>query len=1220
MNIVRGQAHVRGRGQGLVGASVVAILLGLAATLPAAGAPCGGFDGGRHYPGLRNLGELVAGDLDNDGDRDLVSSHWLDDLIVVRLNHGNGSYQAPVPYAAGDSPRELGLADFDRDGFLDVATTANNSNAVMLLFGNGDGTLQPATAVPLGLPFGPWGFAIGDLDTDGNQDLVITTGSAKVLQVMLGNGDGTFQTPTFYDTLWVSPAQNLLVDLDQDGALDVVFGDAGSLDGLAAMLGNGDGTFQTVQPFVGQGRISQLAAADLDSDGYPDLVTGNTAANGGVYLFRGNGDGTFQTAIHVPAGAFSSSVVIDDLDGDTLPDLVLTEPDGYNQTFVLLGRGNGTFQSAAGFPGGGWSSLLVDLNADGALDLAAGDDPGVMIVLGNGDGTFRHTPFHPSGGIGDAIASGDFDGSGSDDLVVGTRSGGVAILTSRGDGTFQAPMTIQLASALVWDVDVVDLDGDGALDVLAGCDPAQVAVLLGNGDGTFQPARYYSTVDVPLAMALGDFDQDGRWDLAALTTGGTSVMLGNGDGTFQLATQFPALSGGTDLAVGDVTGDGLLDLLTATGQARVFAGDGAGGFSSLATIGLPDQGLGVAIGDLDLDLSGDLIVGTETGVVVILGNGNGTFQLPVLHGGFKAEYVRAVDLEQDGILDVVSVSDAGAVTLFSGDGTGDLIIPDFSWAAGATVTDLTLADFDARGTLDVAVVDSALPVVSVLLAAPPRIETTLPDGEVGMAYQQQLQASNVTLPLTWAVVAGALPPGLTLASSGSIAGVPSVVGSYPFRVRVTDAEGCTGERDYVLQISDPGCPVIDVQPSTVPDATLGRPFSESFIGTGGSPPYTFGLAGGGLAPGLTLSGLGSLNGVPTAVGTFPFTMEVTDVNGCIGQHTYLHRVVPDGNVLVGQGLGPRNPNRVRVFTEDGAPTPTDFLAYGAGAWGVNVSSADLFADLQVEILTGPGPGPGLGPQVRGFERDGSPLSRVSFYAYGTLRFGVNVASADNDGDGFSELLSGAGPGEVFGPHVRAWNYDGTAIVPIGGFNYYAYLTLKHGVNVAAGDLDRDGFQEILTGPGPGVVFRGHVRGWNYDGAVLTSMAGISFNAHPDQYGVNVAGGDVDRDGFAEIAAAPGPGPANPAHFRGFDFDANQVTLLPGFDVVPTPAVFGGRVGLGDLTTDGAADLLAGQGRDPAADATVYPYSYDGATLQPRLPFVPFGGFYGVNLDGGTHGF
>ncbi|MFN7975120.1 MAG: hypothetical protein U0166_22665 [Acidobacteriota bacterium] len=303
--------------------------------------------------------------------------------------------------------------------------------------------------------------------------------------------------------------------------------------------------------------------------------------------------------------------------------------------------------------------------------------------------------------------------------------------------------------------------------------------------------------------------------------------------------------------------------------------------------------------------------------------------------------------------------------------------------------------------------------------------------------------------------------------------------------------------------------------------------------------------------------------------------------------------------LVGAGLGAPNENRVRMFESDGNGPTIDFLANGAGSYGTNVAARTLDSGSNEEIVTGPGPGAVLGPQVRGFRSDATAIAKINYFAYGTLKFGVNAGAERLDADAFGEILTGAGPGDVFGPHVRGWNFDGAAIQAIGKVSYFAYGTLKFGVNVEGGDVEGDGFDEILTAPGPGSMFGPQVRGWNVDGGAVSAMTKINFNAFgAPQYGANVAGGFVDLDGWAEIVAAPGPGPALPSRFLGFDYDASAIAAAPGFDVTPFATAYGGRVGLGGVASKIKADLIACPGRDPVASSSVQGFTYSGTALTP----------------------
>jgi len=335
---------------------------------------------------------------------------------------------------------------------------------------------------------------------------------------------------------------------------------------------------------------------------------------------------------------------------------------------------------------------------------------------------------------------------------------------------------------------------------------------------------------------------------------------------------------------------------------------------------------------------------------------------------------------------------------------------------------------------------------------------------------------------------------------------------------------------------------------------------------------------------------------------------------------------PEPAMLVtGPGAGPQNSPLVRVFDPSSTAEPlVEFPAYGATGYGVNVACGDLDNDGTVEIVTGPGPGAIFGPQVRGFEPDGTPIGWVNFMAYGTMKFGVNVATGDLNGDGHDEIITGAGPGAVFGPHVRAYDCSGGATASIPGISFFAYGTLKWGVNVACGDIDGDGYAELITGAGPGEVFGPHVRAFNHDGAGLAAIPQVSFFAYgTNRFGVRVSTGDIDGDGIDELVTAPGPGAIFGPHIRGFNYDGG--TLVPisavSFNAYGEYAEFGATVATADLDGDGVDELITGPGPGEAFAPRVRAWDYDGGTVtsMENIDFeaydpVLFG--YGVKTAGG----
>jgi hypothetical protein len=193
------------------------------------------------------------------------------------------------------------------------------------------------------------------------------------------------------------------------------------------------------------------------------------------------------------------------------------------------------------------------------------------------------------------------------------------------------------------------------------------------------------------------------------------------------------------------------------------------------------------------------------------------------------------------------------------------------------------------------------------------------------------------------------------------------------------------------------------------------------------------------------------------------------------------------------------------------------------------------------------------------------LTKVNFFAYGTPRFGVGVAADRLDGDGYDEILTGAGPGAVFGPHVRGFDYDATAIAAMGKVSFYAYATVRYGVTVSDGDVDGDGFGEILTGPGPAAAFTPLLRAFDVDGGAVTPISRINAWAFTGaRYGLHVAGGDLETDGYDEIACGAGPDPGFGSELRAFDYDGAALAEIPALSLDPFGLSYGLRVAAGGL--------------------------------------------------------
>jgi uncharacterized repeat protein (TIGR01451 family) len=309
------------------------------------------------------------------------------------------------------------VADFNKDGRVDVATAGGYNDKVYISLGAGDGTLLAATTFTVE---NPSGLAYGDLDRDGNLDLVAVSDSydAKVW-VLAGQGDGTFASAVSYDAgAAVYLYRVATADVNQDGNLDVITIDnyySGTED-MYVLLGNGDGTLQpSSSTELGQ-QVGNWILSDVNADSIDDFLY---LAGANLHVMRGNGNGTFQTAVTSPLPGSASAITTGDFDGDGTRDIAAVD---YNEVFVLLGNGDGTFAAGASFSTGYSSSSITtgDINADGKLDVITGGGY-VSTLLGNGDGTLQPAISYYGDGYWVDVA--DFNADGRADLVYTHYSG-----------------------------------------------------------------------------------------------------------------------------------------------------------------------------------------------------------------------------------------------------------------------------------------------------------------------------------------------------------------------------------------------------------------------------------------------------------------------------------------------------------------------------------------------------------------------------------------------------------------------------------------------------------------------------------------------------------------------------------------------------------------------------------------------------------------------------
>ena len=476
-------------------------------------------------------------------------------------------------------------------------------------------TGSPESSIKVGNE--PESIVAADVNGDGYPDLIEANYKSYDLSVLLGNGDGSFQPKSPFTYLGGYPVAIAVADLNGDGKPDLVASSLGNntvRPTVRVLLGNGDGSFQTADPsrtFDVDPGPESIAVADITGDGIPDLVVAYYGAafapsktvsvlvgqaDGGG---RGNGHFVKQSSLDVGTGPKFVSVA--DLNGDGIPDLVVadygTRDAPGNTISVLLGTGHGGFAAPTGYQVGTQpkSVAIADVDGNGTLDLIVADSGSneVSVLLGNEDGSFRTATSVADGGQPVSVSVADLNGDQMPDIVVVNKlDGTITQLLGNGDGTFSAPRNFA-AGDTPFGLAVADFNGDGRPDVAAvyiGANRANIGgttVLLGNGDGTLAAPSLQRTGPNPKGIAVGDFNSDRRPDVVVANSSGdtVSVLLGNGDGTFQ-PREFQVGNIPSAVAVADLNGDGRVDLVVANskdGTVGVLLGNGDGTFQSQRT-------------------------------------------------------------------------------------------------------------------------------------------------------------------------------------------------------------------------------------------------------------------------------------------------------------------------------------------------------------------------------------------------------------------------------------------------------------------------------------------------------------------------------------------------------------------------------------------------------------------------------------------------------------
>jgi len=579
--------------------------------------------------------------------------------------------------------------DVNGDGLVDLVEASFKAHAVTVSFGSVDGTFLSAHR--LATIGGPWRLALGDVDGNGQPDVVVAclsdqgAGEAGLQVFLQGPYPGDFAASASLPTatppidLAVAPLSGVPGDLgpfeifvaDRDGG----FVQRYQMDGAGSLQATG--RLETTALGATSRPIS-VAAIDVGGDGWIDVATGE---------------------IRVSSGA---------------PDRIVVHPRdavGFQDPVVVLAPVYDPIVDAVGD---------VDGNGFEDLGIAQLSSSSAVVLAGDGTGFYRMVGIDFEG-ITTSLVFGDLDGNGWSDVAATVLDhDSVNVQLATGPLAWDGPTRYNVGN-LPRALGLVQLPGDAIPDLVC-ANGDDFSILVGTGGGAFRGARGYPTdAEGPVAVDVGDLDEDGDLDAALVTAGQTAIVFleGDGAGGMSEASLVPLTPSGENygaVEIADMDRDGRLDVLCTVLQSnelRLFRNLGAiGRFTTAPEADVYPTGsspIGLAVADLDDDGFPDAIVGDagDRTVRVLRGSGGGRLAYRgVTPVGARPGVLRAMDFDGDGDVDVALTTGgdgtANGIVVLAGDGEGGLV-PVWSAATDTLGSTLDLADLDGDGLVDLVV-------------------------------------------------------------------------------------------------------------------------------------------------------------------------------------------------------------------------------------------------------------------------------------------------------------------------------------------------------------------------------------------------------------------------------------------------------------------------------------------------------------------------------------
>ena len=1234
-----------------------------------------------------NPAHTAIGDIDGDGKPDLVTSSGAGNSITIYRNISSsgsltsGSFATGVAFTTANGAFYVVLSDIDGDGKLDISVGCNGSNALSVFRNTAtSGSISSGSLsarVDLAVPYNPQHMASGDLDGDGKADLAITSyaGSVSVFRNIASIGTITassFATRADYSL----PGNGLgiaMADIDGDGMQDILATSGSGASSYLSIFRNtstsGSISVATRVDFTTGSTPVGISVGDIDTDGKPDVAVVNQSDNN-VSIFRNLAtSGTISTSsldtrVSFTTGTSPRTVIMSDLNGDGKPDIVVNN---FSSTSISAFRntaGSGsfsasTFSAKVDFATAGGNHYTVtagDLDGDGKPDLV------VSNASGNSLSIFRNNPAllvkvtavstnTAIPGTAVTITGVNFNTTAANNIVYfgATKGSVVSSAATSLSVTVPAGATYQNVSVLNTGASTV---GNSPYPFVPRFDTTNFSLY-----PTFAPKLTLSVPTYCYDAAFGDIDGDGKADMVVANNNNAGILVyrnisATGSisaGSFSSGVSFATTIYPQTIKLVDMDNDGKLDIVTncasndgATARIAVFRNTATSGtittgsFATRVDVVAGTAITDVAIADFDADGKQDIaIVNYYTATVSVVKNnsvaGTMSFATAVTFAsGTSPQSITTDDLDGDGKPDIAVVN-AGenTVSVYLNTSVSGIIgAGSFAWrvnfTTGTSPWGVATGDIDGDNKPELIVSNNGSNTISIFRntatsgalttgsfaakvdfssgSAPRGIAVSDMNGD-GKTEIIVVNSGSSTISL-WPNIATSG----TISTSSLASRIDNATGTSPYRLTVADIDG--DNRPDVTAVDFLGgtisilanvknIAVTSVGPnSAIPGATV-TITGYGFNTTAANNAVYFGATKATVATasattlsvtvpvGSTYDRISVLNTASAQAATqqysflpyfnnAPFIQPGLTFNNKIDfsapGSTYgvaIGDIDGDGKAdIVSANYGSNTISIYRNTSASGSITSGSFstaVNFSAGGAPTGLAIADIDQDGKLDIIVTCQASNNIF-LYRNTATSGS-ITAFSLAAGVSVNVGstpLNVAGADIDGDGKTDLLVGcAGSSNVY--ILRNTNLPGS--IAAASFSSSTVATPSGPYNIAIGDIDGDGKKDLVTaniGTANISVFRN-----------ASSFSSISFNTRVDYtagtqpYGIAI--GDLDADGKPDIVATNyGSGT-----FSAFRNIATSGSITSGSLAAKVDITAGGgpsSIVIGDFNGDGKPDI------------------------------------------------